>query len=87
MPGIAPALAAAGRGDLSDAEWARLEPLLPPRPVTGRPPKDHRPVLNALLWLARTGAPWRDLPERFGPWRSVATRFCRWIKHLAGIAP
>jgi transposase len=40
----------------------------------------HRLVLDALLWLARAGAPWRDLPERFGPWRSVATRFYRWIR-------
>ena len=37
-------------------------------------------VLDALLWLDRTGAPWRDLPERFGPWRSVATRFYRWTR-------
>ena len=37
-------------------------------------------VLDALLWLARTGAPWRDLPERFGPWRSIATRFYRWTR-------
>ena len=65
---------------LTDREWARLEPLLPPRPHTGRLPKDHRPILDALLWLARTGAPWRDLPERFGPWRTVATRFYRWSR-------
>jgi transposase len=71
---------AVGRRGLSDAEWARLRPLLPDRPRTGRPPKDHRLVLDALLWLTRTGAPWRDLPERFGPWRSVATRFYRWTR-------
>ena len=41
-------------------------------------PKDHRTIIDALLWLDRTGAPWRDLPERFGPWRTVATRFYRW---------
>ena len=69
------------RHELSDAEWARLEPLLPPRkPRRGRPAKDHRLILDALLWLGKTGAPWRDLPERFGPWRSVATRFYRWTK-------
>jgi transposase len=44
----------------------------------GRPPKDHHTIINALLWLLATGAPWRDLPERFGPWRSIATRFYRW---------
>ncbi len=71
---------AVGRRGLSDAEWARLAPLLPARAATGRPPKDHRLVLDALLWLARTGAPWRDLPERYGPWRSVATRFYRWTR-------
>jgi transposase len=67
------------RHELSDREWVRLEPLLP-KSRTGRPPKDHRLVLSALLWLAKTGAPWRDLPERFGPWRSIATRFYRWTR-------
>ena len=65
------------RHELTDREWARLEPLLP-KWRTGRPPKNHRIIVNALLWLAKTGAPWRDLPERFGPWRTVATRFYRW---------
>jgi transposase len=68
------------RRGLTDREWTRLRPLLPPRPRTGRPPKDHRVVLDALLWLGRTGAPWRDLPGRFGPWRTVATRFYRWTR-------
>ena len=68
------------RHTLTDREWGRLAPLLPPRPRKGRPPKAHRLILDALLWLARTGAPWRDLPERFGPWRTVATRFYRWTK-------
>jgi transposase len=48
---------AVGRRGMSDAEWARLAPLLPGRAATGRPPKDDRPILDALLWLARTGAP------------------------------
>ncbi|WP_431272477.1 IS5 family transposase [Dankookia sp. P2] len=69
-----------GRRGLSDAEWTRLRALLPESPRTGRPHKDHRLGLDALLWLARTGAPWRDLPERFGPWRSIATRFYRWTR-------
>ncbi|MCC2662916.1 MAG: transposase [Geminicoccaceae bacterium] len=69
-----------GRHGLSDREWVRLKPLLPQRSRTGRPPKDHRIILDALLWLSGTGAPWRDLPEHFGPWRSVATRFYRWTQ-------
>ena len=68
------------RHGLTDREWMGIRPLLPPRARIGRPPKDHRMVLDALLWLDRTGAPWRDLPERFGPWRSVATRFYRWTR-------
>ena len=68
------------RHALSDCEWNLLEPLLPQRAQTGRPPKEHRAIIDALLWLAKTGAPWRDLPERFGPWRTVATRFYRWTR-------
>ncbi len=63
----------------TEREWVRLEPLLP-KHHTGRPAKDHRVIINAILWLARTGAPWRDLPECFGPWQSVATRFYRWTR-------
>lgn len=67
------------RGDLSEEQWERLRPLLPPqKPKTGRPARDHRQVLNGILWILRTGAPWRDLPERYGPWKTVATRFYRW---------
>ncbi len=68
------------RHGLTDREWMRLRPLLPSRAHTERPPKNHRTIIDALLWLDRTGAPWRDLPERFGPWRSVATRFYRWTR-------
>src|SRR5438067_8930935 len=72
------------RHELTDAEWARLAPLLPPeRPPVGRPNQAHRLILNGILWKLRTGAPWRDLPERYGPWESVATRFRRW--RLAGV--
>jgi transposase len=67
------------RATLTDAQWERLRPLLPPqKPRTGRPAKDHRLVLDGILWIMRTGAPWRDLPPRFGPWQTVATRFYRW---------
>jgi transposase len=69
------------RGDLTNEQWARLEPLLPPqKPRTGRPAADHRRILNGMLWIHRTGAPWRDLPERYGPWQTVASRFYRWTK-------
>jgi transposase len=71
-----------GRGDLTDAEWARLEPLLPPQRSgkAGRPPHDHRRLLNGLLWLERTGARWCDLPSRYGKWQTVASRFYRWLR-------
>ena len=60
-------------------QWERLRPLLPPqRPRTGRPARDHRTILSAILWVLRTGAPWRDLPERFGPWATTWSRFRRW---------
>ena len=69
---------------LTDAQWARLEPLLPPaRPRTGRPNKDHRAVVEAILWRLRTGAPWRDLPAEFGPWQTAYSRFRRW--RMAGV--
>lgn len=69
---------------MTDEQWARLGPLLPPqRPRTGRPARDHRTVVSAILWVLRTGAPWRDLPERFGPWSTAWSRFRRWT--AAGI--
>ena len=65
--------------ELTDAQWAALEPLLPPqRPATGRPNNDHRQVVEAMVWLARTGSPWRDLPAQYGSWKTVASRFYRW---------
>ena len=74
-----------GRGDLTDVQWARINPLLPPeRPPKGsnggKPYVDHRRTLNGLLWIDRTGAPWRDLPERYGPWSTISTRCYRWCK-------
>jgi len=67
------------RHELSDAAWARLAPLLPPR-KPGAVRKDDRLVINGILWKLATGAPWRDLPERYGPWPSVYTRFRRWTR-------
>ena len=66
------------RHGLTDREWVHLEPLLPPKPPTGRLPKDHRTIIDALLRLGRSGAPWRDLPGRFGPWQTAYSRFRRW---------
>ena len=72
------------RDILTDKQWERLLPLLPPQKGRrGRPSNDHRPIVNGILWLDRTGAPWRDLPSAYGPWQTVATRFYRWRK--AGI--
>jgi transposase len=69
------------RHELSDAEWERLRPLLPPH-LSGKPRTDDRLVVNGILWKLATGVPWRDLPERYGPWASVYARFRRWT--LAG---
>lgn len=67
------------RHELTDAQWERLAPLLPPqKPKTGRPALDHRRVVNGILWVLRTGAPWRDMPERYGKWQTVYSRFRRW---------
>ena len=69
------------RGELTNSQWQRLRPLLPvQKPHTGRPSLDHRRVINGILWILRTGAPWRDLPERYGPWQTVSGRFYRWRK-------
>ena len=67
-----------GRGEFTDRAWAELEPLLPGNGGRGQQWRDHRQVLNGVLWKLRTGAPWRDLPERYGPWRTVYARFVRW---------
>jgi len=66
-----------GRFDLTDREWSIIEPLLPKR---GRGPKrrDDRVILNGIFYILRTGAPWRDLPERYGPPTTVYNRYVRW---------
>src|SRR3954468_560057 len=69
------------RLDVTDEQWRRLEALLPPeKPRTGRPNHDHRRVVSGMLWIHRTGAPWRDLPERYGPVGTVSSRFYRWCR-------
>jgi len=69
------------RHELSDQQWARIAPLLPHRThhhQAGRPLHDPRPLVNGILWALHTGAPWRDLPERYGPWETVFELFNRW---------
>ena len=68
--------------DLTNAQWEVREPLIPD-PVRradgrGRPWRDSRSVLNGILWILRTGAPWRDLPERYPPYQTCHRRFQRW---------
>ena len=66
------------RHEISDEQWAALQPLLPTNNRRGHPWKDHRMVINGILWILNTGAAWRDLPERFGPWQTVYDRFNYW---------
>ena len=61
------------RHTFSDAQWQRIEPSMPP--CKGRPGGAHRAFFDALLWIARTGSPWRDLPERQGAWNVVYQRY------------
>lgn len=81
------------RHELTDEQWERLRTLLPESRGPGRPWHDHRTMLNGMLWILRTGAPWRDLPERYGKFTTVHQRFTRWrrdgtlerfVEHLQG---
>lgn len=65
------------RYELTDDQWAVIEPLLP-HAATGRPMRAPRAMLNGMFWVLRSGAPWRDLPERFGPWQTVYHHFNSW---------
>ena len=67
----------ARRHELTDEQWALVEPHMPPR-SKGRAWADHRTVVNGVLYWAATGVQWRDLPERYGPWQTVYERFRRW---------
>jgi transposase len=72
------------RGDLSEAEWRLLKGFLPAeRGRKSRPAFDNRVIVNGILWRIRTGAPWRDVPEKYGKWMTVYQRFRRWSE--AGI--
>jgi transposase len=74
-----PTVPVSGRADLTDAQWAVLEPLLPRGKKPGRPPKwTRRQLIDGIRWRIRAGVPWRDVPERYGPWESVYGLFRRW---------
>lgn len=66
------------RHRLVDQEWDLVADLFPAPARTGRPPKNPREMLDGILWILRTGAPWRDLPKEFGPWSTVWEWFDRW---------
>lgn len=70
------------RYELCDEDWERVKELLPPERSgkPGRPSGDNRKALNAILWIARSGAAWRDLPERYGFWSTMYDRFRIWEK-------
>ena len=64
---------------LTDAEWHRLAPVLPPqKPARGRPRHDHRTVLGGILWVLRSGASWRAMPEEYGSWGTAYKRYRLW---------
>jgi transposase len=74
-----PSVAATRRHDLSDAQWAALEPALPVSSGKGRPPKwSKRQIIDGIRWRVRTGTPWRDVPEAYPPWQTLYDWFRRW---------
>ncbi len=67
------------RSLLSEEMWEKIKPLLPLESgYWGRPSRPHRKIIEGILWIFRTGAPWRDLPTEYGPWSSSYNRFNRW---------
>ena len=80
IPGdLVDAIPFASRHDLTDEQWAVLEPLLPKGKKAGRPPKwTKRQLIDGIRWRARAGAPWRDVPSAYGPWQTVYGLFRRW---------
>ena len=69
------------RHELTDEQWQVIESLLPVSGARGRPRVDDRRVINGMLFKAKTGVAWRDLPERYGPWKTVYNRFWRWSRN------
>jgi transposase len=82
------AAALVGRGELTDKAWKQIVALLPENGRRGQQWKDHRKVINGILWKLRTGAPWRDLPFRYGPWQNLLRPFCALEvrRHLGSLA-
>lgn len=68
------------RYELTDEQFERIEDLLPSVEGRGRRYEDHRTVINGIFWMLGTGAPWRDLPDRYGKWKTVYDRFRRWAE-------
>ena len=70
------------RYDLTDTDWNAIKDLLPPEKSgkRGRPCKDNRTMVNGMVWVLRSGSPWRDLPKEYGSWNGVYTQFNRWSK-------
>ncbi len=74
------------RYEITDVEWEHIKPYIPEEQEVssrGRPCKESRAMLNGICWILRSGAAWRDLPERYGPWQTVYKRYAKWSK--AGI--
>ena len=68
------------RHELTDEQFALIEPLLPRAKGAGHPWNPHRPLVNGIVWRLRTGAQWRDIPDRYGPWQTIYDRFRRWVR-------
>ena len=70
--------------ELTNEQWKRIEPiilsLIPKKDPRGRRPRDPRDVLNGILWILRTGPPWKDLPQRYPPYQTCHRRFQQWVK-------
>lgn len=78
LGGAAPRDEEMKRYELTDEQWVQIEVVMPVDAGRGRPWKDHRQLMNGILWILHSGAPWRDLPERYGSWKTVYERFRRW---------
>ena len=70
--------------ELTNEQWRRIEPVIasltPKKDPRGRRPRDSRQILNAILWILRTGAPWKDLPQRYPPYQTCHRRFQQWVR-------
>jgi transposase len=69
------------RHALTDKQWEKIKSFFPQKNKMGRPPIDHRLIVDGILWVLKTGAPWRDLPSHFGPWQTVYDRFRLWSRN------